>query len=140
MRKIIFEKRQLRLKEDEINIQSDSFNNAGKEVNVDPISSQNGSPNLANDVNNAKSKVPNANTYVFNPTTYADKNKSSEVTNINIDAKDGIDLSNTLDKAMKSNPQVASAVDKGNAVVKAELTNETINFTKKELDNFLTNL
>ena len=41
---------------------------------------------------------------------------------------------------MKSNPQVAAAVDKGNAVVKAELTSECINFTKKELDNFLRNL
>lgn len=138
--KKIFEKRQIRLKENEINIQSDSFDNGGKEVNVDPISSQAGSPNLASDVNSAKSKVPNANTYVFNPTTYADKNKSSEVTKINIDAKDGIDLSNTLNKAMKSNPQVAAAVDKGNAVVKAELTSECINFTKKELDNFFKKL
>lgn len=143
MKKLIFEKRQLKLREEDINIESDSVKNQSnnnKEVHVDPNSSQSGSANLANDVNVAKSKDPNAKTYVFNPSTYTDKNKSTEPTNINIKANDGIDLSNTLNKAMKSNPQVAQAVKNGVATVRANLKNESISFTKKELDNFLMNL
>lgn len=143
MRKIIFEKRQLRLKEEDINIQSKSLNtqpNKKTEVNVDPVSSQAGSPNLANDINNAKQKDPSAQIYTFNPSTYADKNKSQNPTTINVQANDGVDLSNTLSDAMKTNPQVAQAVNAGNAMVKADLKAESINFTKKELDNFLINL
>ena len=143
MKKIIFEKRHLKLKEEDINIQSDSLKNQSvnhNEVNVDPLSAKAGSPNLANDINSAKQKSPNAGTYTFNPSTYADKNKSKNPTSINIQAKDGADLSNTLNKAMKSNPDVARSVNNGNAMVKADLKNESITFSKKELDNFLMNL
>ena len=143
MRKIIFEKRQLRLKEEDINIQSKSLNtqsNKKSEVNVDPSSSQGGAPNLANDVKAAKQKNPNAGIYTFNPSAYAGQNKSGNPTTINIKANNGTDLSSTLSDAMNTNPQVAQAVNAGNATVRADLENESINFTKKELDNFLMNL
>lgn len=143
MKTYIFEKRQLKLKEEDINLQSDSVSNSTnprKEVSVDPISAKSGSANLATDISKAKSKNPNASTYVFNASSYADKNKSKQPTNINISANSPTDLSNELNKAMTSDPQIAQAVNNGTATVKATLQNESISLTKRELDKILLNL
>jgi hypothetical protein len=145
MKKIIFEKRQLKLREDDINLKSDSLSqspdNKNNEVSVDATSAENGSPNLASDINTAKTQKPNATTFDFNPSIYADQNKSKTPTTINLQARDATDAANTINNAMKSNPEVINAVKNGNATVKANLSvHEGINFTKKELNEFLKNL
>lgn len=147
MKKIIFEKRQLKLIEDELTFNSDSLNNGtniNKEANVTP--SATGSSNISSDLNTAKSDNPEANTFNVNLSNYADKNKSVTPTIANFNVNGASDASKTIDSAIKSNPQLAAAVNNGTAIGKIHMkgasTNlgESINFTKKELDNFLKKL
>lgn len=148
---IVFRKNNLRLKEaEELTFNSDSLNNGKadpkKEVSVDP--SSNGSPNLANDLNAAKTKNASASVFDVNLSNYSSSNSSKEPVVANFNVTDPVDASNTVKKAITSNPQLANAVKSGIAKGKINMkgnalnvtTNESIVFTKGELNEFLLNL
>lgn len=164
MKKIIFEKKQLRLKEEEqqtINVDANQENDTSnnKQVTVDPVSSKNGALNLASDLNTARTEHPTANTLTFNGSTYAPKNVSRAPVSMNVSANSPQQAARAYSQQLASNPQAQQAANNGNLNVKVNLTQngnqngqpinsgvmsrpviEGINFTKKELDNFLINL
>lgn len=150
MRQYIFEKRQIKLKEDEMTINSTNVDNSSQQqagASVTPTDS-NDTPNLSQDLNNAYYKAPNASSLDVNLSTYSDKNSAVSPTIANINAKSPSDASQTIKQAINTNPSLRSAVNNGNAIAKihiqngtqAQNTNESILFTKKELDNFLNSL
>lgn len=150
MRQYIFEKRQIKLKEDEITINSTNVNNSSQQsvgASVTPTDS-NKTPNLNQDLNNTYNKAPNASSLDVNLSAYSDKNSAVAPTIANINAKSPSDASQTIKQAINTNPALKTAVNNGNAIAKVHIqngsqmqnTNESILFTKKELDNFLSKL
>lgn len=150
MRQYIFEKRQIKLKEDEITINSTNVNNSSQQsagASVTPTDS-NKTPNLNQDLNNTYNKAPNASSLDVNLSAYSDKNSAVAPTIANINAKSPSDASQTIKQAINTNPALKTAVNNGNAIAKIHIqngsqmqnTNESILFTKKELDNFLSKL
>lgn len=150
MRQYIFEKRQIKLKEDEITINSTNVNNSSQQsagASVTPTDS-NKTPNLNQDLTNTYNKAPNASSLDVNLSAYSDKNSAVAPTIANINAKSPSDASQTIKQAINTNPALKTAVNNGNAIAKVHIqngsqmqnTNESILFTKKELDNFLSKL
>lgn len=150
MRQYIFEKRQIKLKEDEITINSTNVNNSSQQsagASVTPTDS-NKTPNLNQDLNNTYNKAPNASSLDVSLSAYSDKNSAVAPTIANINAKSPSDATQTIKQAINTNPALKTAVNNGNAIAKVHIqngsqmqnTNESILFTKKELDNFLSKL
>lgn len=141
--KIIFEKRELRLKEDAENIdvtQDKGENNttdAMKTATVKPLSAQNGSPNLASDLRAAKQKNPNAVHFAVNPSIY-DKANRGTVVNATMKSSDFDSASKDLQNALNSDPKFAQATAHGDSTM--NITVEGIVFTKGELNEFLKRL
>ena len=153
MRRYIFEKKQIKLKEDEMTINSKNVNNSSNnnlETSVTPTNTAT-TPNLSQDLNKAITKNPTSSSYDVSLSTYLGKNSSSAPMVANINAQNSSDALQTIQQAIQTNPALKNAINNGNAIAKVHIqngsnqtnqsaTNESINFTKKELDNFLRNL
>lgn len=135
MSKIIFNKKQLRLYEDNNNSQGTAY--------VEPTSDN--SSSLASDINKTKQENPTDSTFVFNANSY-DGNKTNNTVTLDINANNAQDASQKF-QTMKQNPQIKNLIAKGNVNARVNLKNEqierlrenSVSFTKKEIKEMLNN-
>ncbi len=124
----VFEKKELKLYED---------GNAYVEPSSDSYNS------LAGDLSKAKSKNPNDKDFIVNANSY-DGNPTNNTITLDVNGSNPSDATSNFRK-MTNRPEIKQLISKSNVNAKIHLTNEhianlkenSIPFTKKELNNLL---
>lgn len=133
MAKLIFNKKSLRLNEDNNDTEGTAY--------VEPTSDNTSS--LASDINKTKQENPTDNTFVFNANAY-DGNKTNNTVTFDVRADNAQDASQQF-QTMRQNPHVRSLMANGNVNARVHLRNEqieklresSISFSKKEINEML---
>ena len=125
--KKIFEKKDLRLKED-YNGSSSTY------VTSDKAGAS--TANIASDVNKAHTKNPNEKDFTVNSGDY-NGNSSDDNLNIQVNGNNAASMQQNLNKQM-ANPVVKKAVENGKATINYHF--ESVMFTKGELNEIFKNL
>ena len=133
MTKLIFNKRNLHLNEDN--------NGANGNAYVEPSSDSTSS--LATDINKTKQENPTDDTFVFNANSY-DGNKANNTVTLDVLADNAQDASQQFN-TLRQNPQVKNLMSTNNVNARVHLRNENLNylkensvsFTKKEIKELL---
>lgn len=135
MPKIIFEKKNLRLRED------DSSDNSSSEVTLTPNSSEHSSTDIASDLQKAQQANPNAKTIAMDSQDYNGNNSSqNQKIQVDVNGDNTMDATRNMNNQILNNPTMRSEYNKGNVKVNFHMNNESIVFKKSEMDKFLKDL
>lgn len=133
MARLIFNKRNLRLNED----------NNGSNGNAYVEPSSNNTNSLASDLNKAKQENPTDDTFIFNANSYDGKETNNTIT-LDISAENPTDAANKFQE-LRRNPYTKNMMTNTNVNVRAKLQSESlqrkkencVSFSKKEINEML---
>ena len=99
---------------------------------------QGGDTNMANSINKAKQKVPNADNVMVNPSMF-DGNGANDPVQIDVQATNGQDAKGKIDKLMNSNPPLKQLSNKGNLMANVRMESRTVkkSFVEEERKRYM---